>query len=274
MTLPAFSVLISVYEKDNPEHFKLALQSVIDQTVSPDEILLVADGPLTDSLYSVIDDFLTKYPNIIRRVQLEDNQGLGAALQIGVKECAHDIVARMDADDVAVSDRFEQQLEYLSSNPNVDVVGGYIGEFEKDPKDIHQVREVPLEADEVASFSRFRCPANHPTVMFRRDSVLKAGNYRSLRSQQDYELWMRMLSQGHTIENMPEVLVHCRAGDNLYSRRGGLEYARLEYSLQRKFLQIGMITRFEFFRNLFLRVPMRLIPNTVRGFIYNTLLRD
>ena len=274
MTLSAFSVLICVYEKDDPEHFRLALQSVIDQTVVPDELLLVADGPLTDSLHSVIDDFQSDYPDIVRMVQLVTNQGLGAALQTGVEECTHDIVARMDADDVAVSDRFEQQLKYLSSNPDVDVVGGYIGEFQDDPEKINQVREVPLEADEVESFSRFRCPTNHPTVMFRRESVLEAGNYRSLRSQQDYELWMRMLSQGYTIENVSEVLVRCRAGDDLYNRRGGLDYARIEYSLQRKFLQIGMITHFEFFRNILLRVPIRLIPNRVRGIIYSTLLRD
>ena len=273
MTLSTFSVLICVYEKDDPEHFRLALQSVIDQTVVPDELLLVADGPLTDSLRSVVGDFQSEYPDIVRVVQLETNQGLGAALQTGIEECTQDIVARMDADDVAVSDRFEQQLEYLSSNPDVDVVGGYIGEFQDDPEEINQVREVPLEADEVESFSRFRCPTNHPTVMFRREPVLEAGNYRPLRTQQDYELWMRMLSQGYTIENLPEVLVRCRAGEDLYDRRGGLEYAQLEYSLQREFMQLGAITRFEFIRNLLLRIPIRLIPNRVRAAIYKFFLR-
>jgi len=274
MTLPAFSVLISVYEKDYPEHFRLALQSVIDQTVSPDELLIVGDGPLTDSLRSVIDDFRSEYPEIIRVVQFETNQGLGSALQTGVEECTHDIVARMDADDVAVRDRFERQLKHLSSNSDVDVVGGYIGEFQDDPEEIDQVREVPVESDDVESFSRFRCPTNHPTVMFRRGSVLEAGNYRSLRSQQDYELWMRMLSQGYTIENLPEVLVRCRAGEDLYNRRGGLEYAQLEYSLQREFLQLGVITRFEFIRNLLLRIPARFIPNKLRGVVYKILLRS
>jgi glycosyltransferase involved in cell wall biosynthesis len=274
MTLPAFSVLISVYKKDHPEHFKLALQSVIDQTVPPNEILLIADGPLTDSLVSVIDDFRSEYPDLIRVVSLHTNQGLGAALQTGVEECTHDIVARMDADDVAVSERFERQLKYLSSNPDVDVVGGYVGEFREDPEEIDQIREVPRESDDVESFSRFRCPTNHPTVMFRRESVLEVGNYRSLRSQQDYELWMRMLSQGNTIENIPVVLVCCRAGDNLYNRRSGWKYAQIEYSLQREFLEMGMTTRLEFFRNVFLRVPVRLVPNRARGFVYRTLLRD
>ena len=273
MTLPSFSVLICVYEKDDPEYFRLALQSVIDQTVSPDEVLLVADGPLIDALHSVIDNFRSEYPDIVRVVQFETNQGLGTALRTGVKECTHDIVARMDADDVAVNDRFERQLEHLSSNPDVDVIGGYIGEFQDDPGEIDQVREVPLESDEVESFSRFRCPTNHPTVVFRRESVLEAGNYRSLRSQQDYELWMRMLSQGYTIENLPEVLVRCRAGEELYNRRGGLEYAQLEYSLQREFLQLGAITRFEFSRNLLLRIPVRLIPNRIRTIIYKLFLR-
>lgn len=273
MTQPEFSVLICVYEKDDPRHFRFALQSIIDQTVVPDEILIVADGPLNDSLSSVIDDFRSVYPDIIRIVQLETNQGLGAALQTGVIECFHDIVARMDADDVAVSDRFERQLEYLSSNHNVDVVGGYIGEFQDDCEKIDHVRKIPLEADDVESFSRFRCPTNHVTVMFRRESVLKAGNYRSLRSQQDYELWMRMLSQGYTIENIPEVLVLCRAGDDMYTRRGGLDYARIDYIVQRESLQLGAITRIEFIRNLLLRIPLRLIPNKLRGAIYKFILR-
>lgn len=274
MTVPAFSVLICVYEKDNPEHFRLALESVIDQTVAPDELLLVADGPLTDSLRTVIDDFRSEYPDIVRMVHLETNQGLGAALQTGIEECTHEIVARMDADDVADNKRFEQQLEYLSSNPDVDVVGGFIGEFRDDPEDIVQVREVPIEADEVESFARFRCPTNHPTVMLRRDSVLEAGNYRPLRTQQDYELWMRMLSQGYTIENLSEVLVRCRAGEELYDRRGGLEYAQLEYSLQREFLQLDAISRFEFVRNILLRIPIRLVPNRIRGVVYKILLRN
>ncbi|NGM69085.1 glycosyltransferase [Natronolimnobius sp. AArcel1] len=274
MTEDSFSVLISVYQNDDPEHFRLALESVFDQTVEPAEVVLVADGPLTDSLDTVIDEFKESNREQLTVVRLQENHGLGTALRVGVEHCSHELVARMDSDDISVSDRFETQLEYLAANPGIDVVGAHVGEFHGNPDDIHSVRSVPATASDVESMATFRSPANHPSVMFRRSSVLEAGNYRSLRSMQDYELWVRMLSQGYTIENIPAVLVKCRAGSDLYGRRGGLEYARLEVWLQREFLRMGAISPVEFIRNLATRVPIRLVPNRVRTAIYQALLRE
>jgi len=271
--IPTFSVLIAVYQNDNPAHFKSALRSVINQTYPPSEIVLVVDGEIPNSLCKLINEFRSNHSDIFHIVKLRSNQGLGAALQRGVKECTHEIIARMDADDIAVEDRFEKQIRYLSSHPNVDAVGGFLAEFCDEPQNPNQVREVPTEADDVESFARFRCPVNHPTVMFRRTSVLEAGNYRPLRTAQDYDLWMRMLSQGYTIENIPAVLVRGRAGEDLYERRGGLEYAQIEYSLQYDFLRMGAITRLEFIRNILLRVPIRLVPHKLRAEIYRILLR-
>lgn len=273
MKHPPFSVLLCVYKEDSPDYLRQALESVINQTASPDEIVIVEDGPLTDSLRATISEFQREYEELTT-VSLSVNQGLGAALETGVRTCTYDLVARMDSDDISVHDRFEQQLNHISSNPDVDVVGGYIGEFRDNPQNVVQVRKVPTDADELESFSRFRCPTNHPTVMFRRESVLAAGNYRPLRSQQDYDLWMRMLSEGYTIENIPTVLVRARADDGLYHRRGGLDYARLEYSLQRDFVQLGAITRGEFVRNLLFRIPVRLVPSQIRERVYRHLLRE
>ncbi|WP_152422009.1 glycosyltransferase [Natrialba chahannaoensis] len=274
MATRQFSVLISVYENDDPDHLTIALDSVLDQMEVPSEIVLVADGPLTTELENVIERFRTSHPEVFTLVRLESNQGLGAALRAGLEACSYEFVARMDADDISKPERFEAQISYLLENPDVDVVGSYVGEFRDQPDAIDNVREVPSDSESVARMARFRSPTNHPSVMFRRSSVLEAGNYRPYRSMQDYELWMRMLSQGYTIENIPAVLVKCRAGDGLYERRGGVSYARLEVQLQREFLRMGAISWFEFLRNVAIRIPVRLLPNNVRGWIYRTFLRD
>lgn len=269
-----FSVLIATYAGDDPDDLVRAVQSVIDQTVQPDEILVVADGPLTPELDAVLDDLADEHPHRFRRTSLSSNQGLGAALNYGVEACAHEWVARMDSDDVAVEDRFERQIEYIRANPEVDVVGGYIGEFPEDPSKIETIREVPSTPAKVHSAARFRCPINHPTVMFRRSAVLQVGNYRPLRSMQDYDLWMRMNAAGHTLANVPAMLVKCQAGSELFERRGGLQYARIEARLQYEFLRLGVISVPVFILNLCVRIPLRLVPKRIRGVVYRTFLRD
>ena len=269
-----FSVLIATYEGDDPDDLARAIRSVIDQTVQPDEVLVVADGPLTTELDGVLSDLRDEYPDRLQLTSLSENQGLGAALNHGVKACAHEWIARMDSDDVAVGDRFERQIEYISTNPETDLVGGYIGEFPEDPSAIETIREVPTTPEEVRSVARFRCPLNHPTVMFRRSTVLAVGNYRPLRSMQDYDLWMRMIAAGYTLANIPVVLVKCEAGEDLFDRRGGLSYARIEARLQYEFLRLGVISLPVFFVNICARIPLRLVPTRVRGAVYRTFLRD
>ena len=274
MTDSPISVLISVYENDDPAHFQTAIESILQQTLEPNEVVIVTDGPLTQKLDRVIDSYRYQYPELLQIVSLSTNQGLGEALRTGLLACSHDFVARMDADDISLPERFEIQVEYLKSNPNVDVVGSHVGEFQDDPEEIETVRSVPSSAKKVESMASLRSPTNHPSVMFRRQSVLRAGNYRPLQLMQDYELWMRMLSQGYTIKNIPQILVKCRAGEDLYHRRGGLSYARLEFSLQTSFRRWGMLTNVQFVRNVFCRVPIRLFPSWIRGHIYKTMLRE
>lgn len=269
-----FSVLIATYDGDDPNNLSRALQSVIDQTVQPDEIVLVADGSLTTELEEALDNFESANPDLLTRTSLPTNQGLGAALKHGVEACSHEWVARMDSDDIAVKDRFEQQLTYLDENPDTDVLGGYIGEFDRDPDDLNQVREVPTACEDIISMGRFRCPMNHPTVIFRRSAVIESGNYRSLRSMQDYELWMRMLSQGFTLENVSNVLVKCHAGDDLYYRRGGISYAKTDYTVQRYLLRTGSISFPIFIFNLCVRLPVRLAPTCIRRILYKHMFRN
>ncbi|OYR83508.1 glycosyl transferase family 2 [Halorubrum ezzemoulense] len=274
MSSQQFSVLMATYEGDEPDDLSRAIQSVTDQTVLPDEIVVVADGPLNTELEAILDDFESTYPDILTRTALSTNQGLGAALNHGVETCSHEWIARMDSDDIAVNDRFERQLHHLDKNQEIDVLGGYIGEFDQNPDDLNQIREVPTTHDGIASMGRFRCPMNHPSVMFRRSAVIEVGNYRPLRSMQDYELWMRMLSQGYTLENLPTVLVKCHAGDDLYHRRGGISYAKTDYVVQRQLLRMGSISLPRFVLNLSVRLPVRLLPARLRALIYKRIVRD
>lgn len=274
MSHEPFSVLLAIYEGDDPDALRRSLDSVFDQSVEPDEVVVVEDGPITPALEAVLQEFEQERPDVLVRTALETNQGLGAALNHGIQACSHDLVARHDADDVAMSDRFELQLEYLAEHPEVDVVGGYIAEFSSNPENVGTVREVPSEPDEVRSYAKYRCPMNHPSVMYRRQSVLEAGNYRPLRSMQDYDLWMRMLSEGFVLTNLPEVIVHCEAGSDLYQRRGGLSKARLELELQYRFLKLGMVPVPIFILNIGARIPMRLAPKSIRKFVYRSILRN
>lgn len=269
-----FSVLIATYEGDDSTDLERAIRSVIDQTVQPDEVVVVEDGPLTPELDGILEDLTAKYPSLLRRTSLSRNRGLGAALNHGVEVCSHEWVARMDSDDIAVPNRFERQLKYINEHPETDIVGGYIGEFPEDPTTIEAVREVPVTPEEVRSAARIRCPLNHPTVLFRRSAVLDVGNYRPLRSMQDYDLWMRMLAAEHTLANIPAVLVRCEAGEDLFDRRGGLAYIRTETRLQYDFLRLGVISLPVFVLNICARVPLRILPNGVRSVVYRTFLRD
>lgn len=271
---PEFSVVLPVYRGDEPQHLDVAIKSLASQTVLPTEVVVVEDGPLTEGLSKTLEEWSEAFPGVFRRCRHESNQGLSVALRTGVKEATHDLVARMDSDDVSVSERFETQLEYLLDYPETDVVGGYIAEFSNDPSDIDALRTVPLEHDAIRQHARFRSPMNHGSVMFRRDSVLDVGNYRPVDRMEDYGLWVRLLLDDATFANIPEVLLKVRAGSELYGRRGGREYAREEIRIQTDFYRWGFTTLPVFLFNVLSRTTLRLVPNCVRALMYQSVARE
>ena len=271
---PPVSVLLTVYGNDDPDHVDAALESIFDQTLEPAELVVVKDGPVDAPLDRTIERWADEYPTVVTVVTLEENCGLGTALQIGLEYCSYELVARMDADDIAVPERLEMQVEFLRENPDVDVLGGYVAEFDHDPECPNGVRTVPCGSSSIARCAPYKCPLNHPTVMFRKSSILDAGSYSSRRCMQDYELWMRLLDRGYTIANLPEVLVNARAGEEFYTRRGGLEYAKTEARLQWQFRRRRYIGTPTFLVNLLFRLPIRLAPKRLRGAVYSRVLRD
>lgn len=273
--MTAFSVVTSVYKNDKPDFVRVALDSMlVYQSVKPDEIVLVQDGPVPPDLSSLLDEYETKYLEVIHVIRLENNGGLGNALKLGVENAMFDIIARMDSDDICLPDRFEKQLAYLEAHPECDIVGGQMTEFIDSPDNIVGRREVPLTNEEIYQFMKSRCALNHVTVMFRKEAVLKVGNYQDWFWNEDYYLWVRMMMSHCVFANIPDVAVNVRSGADQYARRGGKKYFDSEIGIKKLMLKNGMITRKEYLINYIERFIIQLLlPNSVRGWVFRTFAR-
>ena len=269
-----FSVLMSVYEKEKPDFLKSAIDSILNQSIKPDEIVIVKDGKLTKELDNVIDSYIEQNPNLFNIVELLENKGLGTALAIGVEQCKNEIIARMDTDDICVYNRFEKQLEIFRNNPNIALVGSCIDEFEGDIINKISVRTVPENNQDIISYAKTRNPFNHMTVMYKKSEVIKAGNYKPFLWNEDYYLWVRMIVDKNEFYNIQESLVQARAGNEMFERRGSFEYAKQDIKLQIEFYKLGFINKSQAISNSIKRSVVRVIPNKLRKLIYLKLLRN
>ncbi|MDO5721660.1 MAG: glycosyltransferase [Actinomycetaceae bacterium] len=264
-----FSVLMSVYAGDHPQHFKRALQSVsCQQTRRPNHIVLVQDGPVGADLQKQIDRACQIAEQPVEVVRLDQNQGLTAALNQGLKRCPDPVIARADADDISLPERFEHQLPLMRK---YDLVGTAIAEFEYDENTWGMIRVHPSEHRQIVKTAKFRDPFNHPSVMMRRSCVDAAGGYRECGKMEDYWLFVRMIMSGARCANLPQPLVAYRVGAGAYQRRGGKELWESELELQRKMRQSGFTTEAEYVRNLLVRASYRWVPTAVRRVTYTTI---
>ncbi|WP_449602756.1 glycosyltransferase [Paenibacillus sp. Marseille-Q9583] len=268
-----YSVLMSVYHKENPTFLRESISSMLQQSIVPDEIVLVKDGLLTDELERVINEFENN--ETLKLVSLKKNVGLGMALNIGLKECKNELVARMDTDDVSEINRCEKQLYEFEENSNLSVLGSAVAEFIGNSRNVIAYKEVKSDFPEIMKQMKYRNPMNHPTVMFKKADVLKVGGYEDWLLNEDYYLWIRMIEHGFVFQNIDEPLVKMRITNDTYLRRGGWKYfitqKRLfDYMLQKKYINI-----FEYIYNNSLRIVARiLIPNRFRKFLYLKMLRS
>jgi glycosyltransferase involved in cell wall biosynthesis len=254
-----FSVLISVYQKENPDFLRVALESIwFRQSLQPSEIVLVCDGPLNKELDQVIDIFSLSAP--LKVCTLEKNSGLGIALSKGLNICSNEIVARMDSDDISVPDRFEKQLKFMTDHPEIDILGANIAEFKESSDNVCSYRRLPSKFNEIIHFAKKRNPLNHMTVVFRKTAVINAGNYQPFYGYEDYYLWIRMLQNGSIIGNIPENLVFARIGNKMHSRRHGFKLFKQELKLLKELLRINFLTNSDYYKNLFFRAFPRLFP--------------
>ncbi len=267
-----FSVLMSVYAKENPGYLAGALDSILHQTHIPDEIVIVEDGPLSDALTKVLDLYQKKTP-IVNRVKLEKNYGLGVALNKGLGMCTNDIVARMDADDISRPDRFERQLKALEENTLLGLVGANIAEYDDSMSTMLSVRTTPELHTDIMAMMPKRSPFNHNVVLYRKSVVQRAGGYRDCPSFEDYDLWCRMAKDGAQFYNIQENLLDMRTSDAIARRRGGLSYFRNMASFQKKILTLGIISKGQFVQNMIVRGSVALMPAFLRVVFYRKLLR-
>ena len=267
-----FSVLMSVYIKENPIFLKYAIESIQNQTMKPSEIILVEDGPLTPELYQVLDQVEAESEIPVKRCPLEENQGLGLALRYGVLQCQYDIIARMDTDDIAVPDRFEQQI-HLMEQENLDLLGGHIAEFIDNPKEVVSYRRVPTQHADIVAYQRMRSAFNHMTVMFKKNMVLKAGNYEDGLYMEDDLLWLNMIAAGARTGNIDQILCRVRVGAGMFERRGGLRYLKLYRQARQRMLERNQISYIEYAKSVGIQAVVALCPGFVRQFIFVKLLR-
>ena len=268
-----FSLLMSVYKADDSLFFSQALQSIELSSVIPTEVILVCDGQLTSELEKVIDTYHLILP--INLIRLPSNVGLGKALQIGVTHCQYEWIARFDADDICSLGRFAEQIAFIKEQPSIDVIGGQIIEFDNNPHEQSAHKKcVPIYHDDIYHYAKSRNPINHMTVMFKKSAVIEVGSYKHAPLYEDYDLWVRMLIKGFRFANIEDVLVYARAGDKMYQRRGGLSYAKQEIIMQHGFYKLGFLSLLQLIKNLTLRIPIRLIPRSVRRVVYSKILRQ
>ena len=272
--LTAYSVLMSVYYKEKAEYLCQAIDSMLNQTIPPDDFVLVCDGPLTKELDGEIVRYKREYPNLFQIIRLKTNQGLGNALNIGLGYCKNELVARMDSDDISIKSRCDVQLQMFARASDLAICGGSIAEFDGSISNVTGIRKVPKDNKDIVLYAKKRNPFNHVTVMFRKSEVERAGNYVEISLAEDYYLWVRMIQKNMKMGNTDKVLVLVRTGKQMLRRRGGIEYIKKICTLQKLFYERKFISKKEYLINCVIRVVAGCIPLYMRRFLYYKVLRE
>lgn len=264
-----YSVLMSLYKKEHPEYIRLALDSMLNQTVKPDEIVLVEDGSLTDELYAVVEEYKPYLHIVINKTNL----GLGLALNEGLKVCRNELVARMDTDDISKPDRCEKQLERFKEKPELAIVGSHVDEFIGDPTNVVSRRSVPLSSDDIYNYAKKRSAFNHPVVMYRKSAVMAEGGYSNLKRNQDVDLFGRILYAGHKAENIDEALLWFRCSDELAARRKSWENTKSYIDTIKKFWKMGYSSFSDYAKVAVAQTGMFILPASMQNWVYKKFLR-
>lgn len=272
-TAEKYSVLMSVYKNDNPEWLKIAIDCMLNQTTKPSDFVIVEDGPLPKKLDNTVNNYKTKHPKLFNIIKLEKNLGLGPALKIGVENCKNEFIARMDADDLCFPDRIEKQFAIFDKNKNLGLVGSNVEEFEGDIKNIISHVILPETHAEIEKFSKSRCPFRHPSLLYRKSAILKAGNYREFYLCEDYDLYVRLLKTDCKCYNIQEPLTYMRIGKDFYKRRGGIKYLKSIMKFKTEQLKTGYFSFSDYIKSSAPHVVVCLLPNSARDYIYRNFLR-
>ena len=268
-----FSVLMPVYHKENPIFFKQALESIMQQTLMPDEIVIVKDGALTKELNNIIKNYSLNYNDLFNIITLAQNVGPGKARNAGLQACKYNYIALMDSDDIANLARFEKQIGYLEKHPEIDCLGSNVTEFEGNQENIISKKVVPITHEEIFKFGKWRSPMNNMTIIYKKDKVLEVGGYNSFNFGEDYLLFAKMLNVGMLFHNLEDCLVNARSGQRMLAKRVGWDKIKQEFLLFYEFKKMGDINSYQFVRNVSLKFLLRIIPIWLRNYIYKRFLR-
>jgi glycosyltransferase involved in cell wall biosynthesis len=266
-----YSVLMSVYAKDKAEWVSNAIDSMLSQTIPPSQFVLVIDGPIPEDVRTVIVEYAKN--SIFSIVALKKNMGLGAALHEGILCCKNELVARMDADDISAENRCERQLQCFECYESLDVVGCWENEFWKNVDNTFACHKVPERHNEIFRFMKMRCGILHPTVMFKKSAVLRAGNYRTRLLLEDYDLFVRMLRTGAKAYNIQEPLYYLRVNPDMFMRRGGFKYAKTLFLFKYQLWKENFSNIQQFIISAFGQIFVCLLPNRCRAIFYKLFLR-
>lgn len=271
---PNYSVLMSVYYKEKPEYLEQSIDSMLKQSIKPDEFILVEDGPLTAELYSVIKKFAKRYNSLFKILKNKTNIGLGPSLNKGIQASKNELIARMDSDDISPSNRCEEQLKCFMSNPQLGIVGSWEAEFIGNTDNVVSVHKVPERDGEIKDFMHRRCAILHPTVMYKKTEVIRSGNYHSVPLYEDYDLFSRMsLEYDVKAYNIQKSLYYIRTSPDFYKRRGGLKYAKTVLNFKWNQHIKGYMTWKDFIVSGLGQAIVCILPNYIRKVIYLKLLR-
>ncbi|UTX51097.1 glycosyltransferase [Candidatus Saccharibacteria bacterium TM7i] len=273
--MKSFSVLTSVYYKEKPEYLKAALDSIFSQSLLPNEVVLVKDGPLGDELEAVIDESIKKHAETsFVVVELGQNVGLGEALNKGLERVSSEYVMRVDTDDISLPNRFDRQMRFLDAHPEVSILGSNIDEYDEDMLRKLSVREVPQSHDEIVNFMKGRNAFNHMAVVFKKSAIIRVGQYQPCPFFEDYYLWLRVLSAGGKFHNIQESLVRARAGSSMISRRGGFSYISNIIAFYIKVRRLKIMPDSQILKSCLGRSAVAIMPNSLRASIYRRRLRS
>jgi len=268
-----YSVLMSIYHKDNPDWLKEAMDSMLGQTIKPSEFIIVKDGLVGDNLNDIISEYEQECPTLFKIIQREKNGGAGAAKRHGIKFCTSELVAIMDSDDIALPNRIEESLKKFKESPELDAVGSLIDEFTGTISNVVSHVVLPETHEEIVNFAKKRCPIRHTSMLLRKSAVLESGNYSTLRFGEEYELVVRMLLIGKRFYNIQEVLCYMRVNDAFYKRRGGFRHLKDVHALKSTFVKNGFFSRKDFLFSFMPHAIVILMPVFMREFVYKMFLR-
>ncbi len=269
----SYSVLMSVYHKEKPEYLRESMESIYNQTILTDNFVLVCDGPLNPPLDEVIAEMQKKFGSRLYVHRLVKNGGLGNALNEGMKYCRHELVARMDSDDVSHKDRCEKEISIFENYPDVSIVSGVIEEFVGDISNVQSRRVVPEQQKDIIAFAKKRNPFNHPCVMYKKSAVEAAGGYQDFYLLEDYYLWIRMIQKGFLGYNIQTPILWMRAGSDMYKRRGGWKYVESQKELFHYMMMTGFINQKDYYMQCLVRLIGAIMPNGLRKILFHLILR-